>query len=132
MERRELLAFICPLVALPGCVSVPSESGPESESGTTTDDCGWPQFCEGSTIVEVFVSSGFSGEVVLEAECRDEEFEIRPGETKTVTRQVDAEACGIALYVNAREAYSDTIQDYESTTLEVNSNGEVFDETVEL
>lgn len=132
MERRELLGFICPLVALSGCVSDPAESGPGSESRTTTDDCGWPQFCEGSTIVEVFVSSRFSGEVVLEAGCRDEDVEVRPGETKTVTRQVDAEACDIALYVDDREAYADTIQDYESTTLEVNSNGEVFDETVEL
>ena len=69
---------------------------------------------------------------MLEAECRDENVEVRPGETRTITRQVDAETCDVVLYVNDREAYADTIQDYESTTLEVNSKGEVFDETIEL
>lgn len=132
MERRGFLASLAPFIVFPGCVSDASKRSPEGESSTTTDDCGWPQFCKGSTIVEVRVSSRFSGEVVLETECRGESFEIQPGETKTITRQVDAETCDIALSVDNQEAYSDTVQNYESTTLEVNSSGEVYDETIEL
>lgn len=132
MERRAVLAFLGTFIALPGCVSDVSERSPESEPNTTTDECGWPQFCEGSTMVEVIVSSGLSGDVVLEAGCRDEDFEIRPGGTKTIKRQVDAETCDIAIYIDDQEAYKDIIQDYESTTLTVNSSGEVDAETVEL
>lgn len=83
-------------------------------------------------MVNVTVDAGFPGEVLLETGCRDEDFRIQPGETETVARQVDAETCGIALYVDDREAYNDTIHDYESTTLRINSRGEVDDETVEL
>lgn len=131
MERRDLLAFLGPLLVLPGCVSNVTERSPEAER-TTTDECGWPQFCKGSTIVDVMVSTRFSGEVMLEAECRGEDFEIQSGETKTITRQADAETCNVTLSVNNEEAYNATIQDYESTTLEVNSHGEVYKETVEL
>ena len=132
MERRAVLAFLGTFIALPGCVSDVPERSPESEPNTTTDECGWPQFCEGSTMVEVRVNFGFSGDVVLETGCRDEDFEIQPGETKTIKRQVDAETCDVAIYIDGQEAYRDTIQDYESTTLTINASGEVDVETVEL
>jgi predicted component of type VI protein secretion system len=152
MERRAVLATLGSLVALPGCVSDAPDRSTETEPETATDrstettterntetgrettpeECGWPEFCEGSKLVEVTVSSRFSGSVVLEAGCRDEDVEMRPGETKTLERQVDAETCDVALYVDDRKAYADTIQSYESTTLRVDSGGNVHAETVEL
>ncbi|AFK17898.1 hypothetical protein E6P09_03885 [Haloferax mediterranei ATCC 33500] len=132
MNRRKALVSLGSLVFAPGCVSDGSEETTETESDTTTDDCGWPQFCDGSKMVEVTVNTGFSGEVVLKPGCRDEDIEIQPGETKALTRQVDAEECAITLYVDGEEVYHDTIQDYESTTLRVGSSGEVTAETIEL
>lgn len=105
MKRRRALALTALFVS--GCIE--SESGPTSrddpptsasESGTATiaddttetetpspvpsttgDDCDWPVMCEGSTLVEVAVRSGFSGDVVLEVACRKEQYAVRPGET---------------------------------------------------
>lgn len=104
----------------------------EGDPSTTTDDCGWPQFCEGSTMVEVIVSSGFSGDVVLETGCRDEDFDLKPGDTKTIERQVDAETCDVTLYIDGRKEYDATIHDYVSSTLRVDSSGEVDEERKEL
>lgn len=131
MGRRAVIAALGSL-ALSGCVNDASERGNETELDTTTEECGWPAFCEGSKIMEVTVSSSFSGAVVLEAECRDGDFVIRPGESKTTERQADAETCDVVLYVDGREAYNDTVQNYESTTLTIDSSGEVDAETVEL
>lgn len=152
MERRAFLTALSPLVVLPGCVDDgsgrPSETEPpapepnasdsttteptETEPTATTDECGWPQFCEGSTMVEVSVSASFSGDVVLVPGCRDEEVAVQPGETVTVTREVDAEECDVTLYVDDEEVYSRHIPDYESTTLEVDADGAVHEETMVL
>ncbi|KTG28000.1 hypothetical protein AUR66_12640 [Haloferax profundi] len=131
MKRRQVLAVAGSLVAFSGCTGGASTRSPENDVGTT-DECGSYQLCEGSEMLRVFVSSAFSGEVVLDARCRDEEFEIQPGEGKTLRRDVDAETCDVTLYVDGTEAYSDTIQDYESTTLRVNSSGDIDEETVEV
>lgn len=88
--------------------------------------------CKGSTIVGVFVSAQFSGGVVLTAGCRDENFEIQPGETKTLTRQFHGETCEIALSVDSDKAYQANIQDYVLTKIDVVSNGEINVETIEV
>ncbi|KAB1193607.1 hypothetical protein GJR96_09170 [Haloferax sp. MBLA0076] len=131
MKRRRVLAVAGSLVALSGCTSDASTRRSEDDA-ETTDECGPYQLCEGSEMLRVFVSPAFSGAVVLDAGCRDEEFEIRPGEGKTLRREADAETCDVTLYVDGQEAYSDTIQDYESTVLRVESSGEVDEETVEV
>ncbi|MCO8267886.1 hypothetical protein NKF06_15145 [Haloferax sp. AB510] len=147
MQRRRVLASLGSLALLSGCLGNPSISSSETtetttapdsettESGqtaTTTDECGWPQFCEGSKMVEVTVSGGFSGKVVLKPACREGDIELSPGETKTLTRQVDAETCDVTLLVDGEVAYDERIQDYEYVTLRVGSNGEVTVEGVEL
>ncbi|RDZ66098.1 hypothetical protein C5B90_07060 [Haloferax sp. Atlit-12N] len=148
MQRRRVLASLGSLALLSGCLGSPSASSSETttetttapdsettESGqtaTTTDECGWPQFCEGSELVRVRVSGGFSGEVVLKPACREGDIELSPGETETLTRQVDAETCDVKLLVDSEVAYDKRIHDYEFVTLRVGSNGEVTVEGVEL
>ncbi len=83
-------------------------------------------------MVEVAVSGGFSGEVVLKPACREGDVELSPGETETLTREVDAETCDVTLLVDGEVAYDERIQDYEFVTLRVGSDGEVTVETVEL
>ncbi|KAB1187864.1 MULTISPECIES: hypothetical protein [Haloferax] len=124
MKRRRVLASLGSLVALSGCTSGLSEPA--------SDECGEFQLCEGSQMVRVFVSPEFSGEAMLDAECRDKDFELQAGDSKTIRREVDAETCPVALYVDGQRRYRDTIQDYESTTVRVNSSGEVEVETVEV
>ncbi|WP_058826878.1 hypothetical protein [Haloferax sp. Q22] len=129
MQRRRVLASLGSLALLSGCLGSPSESG---QTATTTDECGWPQFCEGSELVRVRVSGGFSGEVVLKPACREGDVELSPGETKTLTRQVDAETCDVELLVDGEVAYDGRIQDYEYVMLRVGSNGKISLQKEEL
>ncbi|WP_459194928.1 hypothetical protein [Halosimplex sp. J119] len=98
---------------------------PTSPAPTATDDCQWPDMCEGSQIVEVDVSSRFSGDVTLEADCRSEAFAVEPGESVLVERKQDAESCRVRLLVDGEEAYSEDIPGYKRVTLTVGSDGEV-------
>ncbi|WP_424007532.1 hypothetical protein [Haloferax denitrificans] len=146
MQRRRVLTSLGSLALLSGCLGNPSESTPETttttatdsettESGrpaTTTDECGWPQFCEGSEMLEVTVNGGFDGEVVLNPACREGETELSPGETETLIRQVDAETCDVKLLVDGEVAYDERIQDYEFVTLRVGPNGEITRRKEEL
>ncbi|QOS10306.1 uncharacterized protein HfgLR_00760 [Haloferax gibbonsii] len=150
MQRRRVLASLGSLALLSGCLGSPSISSSETttetttttapdpettESGqtaTTTDECGWPQFCEGSELVRVRVSGDFSGEVVLKPACREGDIGLSPGETKTLTREVDAETCDVTLLVDGEVAYDERIQDYEYVMLRVGSDGDLTLQNEEL
>ncbi|RDZ43157.1 hypothetical protein C5B91_13585 [Haloferax sp. Atlit-10N] len=152
MQRRGVLASLGSLALLSGCLGGSDESSSETktetktattttanpettESGqaaTTTDECGWPQFCEGSELVRVRVSGGFSGEVVLKPACREDDVELSPGETETLTRQTDAETCDVTLLVDGEVAYDERIQDYEFVMLRVGSDGDLTLQKEEL
>ncbi|ELZ90354.1 hypothetical protein [Haloferax sulfurifontis] len=134
MQRRRVLASLGSLAFLSGCLGGPAESSSETETetATTTDECGWPQFCEGSEMVEVAVNGGFDGEVILKPACREGDVELSPGETVTLTRQVDAETCDVKLLVDGEAAYDERIQDYEYVTLRVGPNGEITRRKEEL
>ncbi|MFC7129863.1 hypothetical protein [Haloferax chudinovii] len=146
MHRRRVLASLGSLAFISGCLGDPTESSTETttettttttttatdsettESGqaaTTADDCGWPQFCEGSELVRVRVSGGFSGEVVLQPACREDDIELSSGETVTLTRQVDAETCDVTLLVDGEVAYDERIRDYEFVMVRVGSDGDL-------
>ncbi len=86
--------------------------------------------CEGTKLVEVIVSNGFSGDVTLQADCREREFSIQPGESVQINRKEDAETCEISLSIDGEQEYSEDVDDYESLTLTVDSKGEVEDERV--
>ncbi len=86
--------------------------------------------CEGTKLAEVVVAHGVSGDVVLQAECRDEEFQIQSGESVLIDREEDAETCGISVSVDGERVFNETIEGHENVTLTVSSDGEVDDEWV--
>lgn len=154
MKRRRALALTALFVS--GCIE--GESGPTSrddpptsasETGTATtaddttetetpspvpsttgDDCEWPVMCEGSTLVEVAVRSGFSGDVVLEVACRKEQYAVQPGETVRIDRETDGETCEVTLSVDDEVVYDESIPNYKRVTLIVKANGDVANESI--
>lgn len=86
--------------------------------------------CEGTALVAVVVATGFSGDVVLQADCRSEEFTILSGKSIRIGRHEDGESCGVSLFVDGEQVFDENIDGYESVTLTVNSNGEVDQERV--
>lgn len=150
MNRRQFLSFSALSISLSGCiegdVGDATENNPQTSTAaetetpriTTTEtetpspegatpEC-WPSMCEGTELVEVVVANDFSGDVVLNAECRAKEFSIPSGESVQIVREEDAETCNISLSINGEQVVSEHIEDYESVTLTVRSNGEVDDE----
>jgi hypothetical protein len=142
VNRRQFLSISAFSISLSGCIegdsggttetetprNTATETGTPSPEGVTPE-C-WPSMCEGTKLVEVVVASGFSGDVILQVECRDKEFSIQPGEPVQIDRKQDAETCGISLSIDGEQVFSENVEDYESVTLTVNSNGEVEDEWI--
>lgn len=150
MNRRRFLSTSALAMSLSGCLGGHFGDGTESPSaasnatetprttatetetpspGATTPEC-WPSLCEGTTLVEVVVAQGFSGDVVLNADCRDEEFSVRPGESVQIDREADAEICDVVLSIDGERAFSDTVEGYEVVTLTVTADGDVDDEWI--
>ncbi|MFW6265634.1 MAG: hypothetical protein ACOC2A_02540 [Halanaeroarchaeum sp.] len=134
MRRRRLLAGLgTGLVALAGCTSRDGDGAtatePEpTESPTRTSD---PSVLgEGSTMLSVLVEVGFSGEVVLEADCREEAYVVEPGEPVELVREEDGESCPVRLLVDGEPAIDRTVEGYEQHEVTVTEDGEVRVETV--
>ena len=101
-----------------------------SPAPTATDDCQWPDMCEGSQIVVIEVNWAFSGDVTLEADCRGEAFAVESGESLLVERERDAESCRIRLFVAGEAAYDEDVPGYKRVTLTVGPDGEVDVEAI--
>ena len=133
MKRRQLLSLLALSTSFAGCIeNNPSDGATETETPYpegVTANC-WPSRCEGSKLVEVVVAHDFSGDVVLQAECRGEAFSIQAGESVQIDREENAETCRINLSINGEQKFSNNIEDYESVTLTVGPNGEVEDRWV--
>jgi hypothetical protein len=144
MNRRQFLSLSIPAlsVSLAGCTQN-SEDGTEteqdnSEDGTetatsspeaTAPGCS-SSMCEGTQIIDVSVSSDFSGTAVLETSCRDEAVSIRSGESVTIVREEDGEECGVTLFIDDQEVYGEYVEGHVSVTVTVGPDGEVDEERV--
>lgn len=128
-----MLSTLVLSISLSGCIeNDPRDTATKTETPSpegVTPAC-WPAMCEGSKLVEVVVAHGFSGDVRLQAECRDEEFAIQSGESVQIDRKENAETCRISVSIDGEKVFSENIEDYESVTLTVSSNGEVEEEWV--
>jgi len=142
MDRRRFLSVSVLSFTLFGCLdknfSGETETGFSRSTVTDTEtlspegatpEC-WPSMCEGTKLAEVIVADCFSGEVNLRAECRDEEFSIRPGESIQIDRKEDAEACGISLSIDGERVSYEEVEGYESVVLTISSDGEIEDERI--
>lgn len=135
MERREVLVSVLSVGVLSGCASDTTESTTPNNTVTeTTPSAGgcFPQFCEGSTIVDVDVDASFSGTVVLKAACRDSSYKLQSGDSVTITRQVDGETCAVRLFVNNQTEFDRKIADYVSMSLRIGPDGGISESIVEL
>lgn len=150
MKRRQLLSVAALSVSLSGCAennrgdateaasptSVAAEPATRTDATTETETpspepatdirgCEWPKMCEGSQLVKVVVRSGYLGDVVLAALCRDETFTVAPGESVRIDREEDGESCYVSLFVGGEQVYARGIPPYKRVTLTVNSDGTV-------
>ncbi len=105
MNRCQFLSASVLPISFAGCIG--SEFGAKTEESLTTPEmrepetpmttatetetqspqdgtsaC-WPSMCQGTTLVEVVVARGFSGDVVLQVDCRGEEFAIQSATRET-------------------------------------------------
>ena len=92
----------------------------------------WPSMCQGTQIIEVRVSSEFSGSAVLETSCRDEAASILPGESVNIVREEDGEECGVTLSIDDEPVYDDRVEGHTSVTVTVGPTGGVDVERVML
>jgi len=105
-----------PIESVTGTETLPAEG--------TTPEC-WPSMCEGTQLVKVDVAHGFLGGPLLQADCRDEGFAILSGESVQIDRETDGETCEITLTIDGEQAFSANIEDSESLTLTVDTNGDI-------
>jgi len=113
-----------------------TETDPETEAETDTPPsegavpgC-WPNMCEGTQIVAVTVSAGFSGPVVLEAGCRGETVSLQGGESARIDREEDGERCPVTLSIDDEQVYHEEVGGYERVTISVDANGDIETEWV--
>lgn len=127
MNRRQFVSTtVLPLV-LAGCAE--QELG--GDAGDTPESC-WPRMCAGTALVKVRVDESVSGDVVLEADCREADRDIEPGETGSVERTEEGESCLVRLSIDDDEAYNESIAGYQRTTVTVTASGDIEIETVVL
>ena len=136
MNRRQFLSLSVSAlsVSLAGCTGGYVEDGTESETPSpegSDSGCG-ESMCKGTQIIEVHVSSDFSGTAVLGVGCRDEDITIQSGDSVQIIREEDGEDCGVTLYLDDEKVYGEYIEGHASITVTVNSNGEVEEEGVML
>ena len=109
--------------------------GADAGTGTTSTETGavpgcWPSMCAGTQLLELDVSANHSGAVTLEADCREGEFRIDPGESQGIDREADGESCQVRLVVGGETAFDEQIGGYERVTLTVADDGDVSEERV--
>lgn len=136
MNRRQFLSRALPAVSitLAGCAQ--GDSNDETETSTPRPDgtapgC-WPSMCEGTQLIEVDISSSFSGSAVLEPSCRSDTLELEAGESVQLRRESDGEECGVTLFIDDEQAYSEYIEGHVSVTVTVESDGAIDEERVML
>jgi hypothetical protein len=117
MNRRRFLTLSAVSLSLTGCME-----GDFGDPEVATPECG-PSMCEGTTLVKVVNAS--SGVVAVQADCRDEGYTLQSRESVEITREEDAESCRIGVFLDEKQVYSEEIEDYESLTLTIRSDGEV-------
>jgi hypothetical protein len=88
--------------------------------------------CEGSVIIAVTVASGYSGEVVVSPECRDGERTVESGETLRITREERAGSCSVEVVVDGESVFDDAILGNEDVLVEVDTDGNVSVQKVEM
>ncbi|MGM0397830.1 MAG: hypothetical protein ACQEQY_02440 [Halobacteriota archaeon] len=140
MQRRHLLAGLgAGLVSLAGCTGREGDDPTTTETPTTTDPeptetptpTSDPSILDvGTLLMSVLVEFGFSGEVVLEADCRDEEYVLEAGDRVELVREEDGESCPVRLLIDGEAAIDRTVQGYEEHAVTVTEDGEVRVETV--
>ena len=92
----------------------------------------WPSMCQETVIIEVRVSSGFSGPALLETSCRDEADSILPGESFHIVRAEDGEECGVTLSIDDERVFDERVEGHASVTVTVGPSGGVDVERVML
>ena len=102
-------------VALSGCL----------DDGRETIDAS-----EADAMLAVTVEEGFTGTVVLEADCRDEPSRLEPGDELRIERDDDDEDCSYDLRVDGKSVRRETLDPTESVKLRVTERGSVAGATV--
>ena len=115
MKRRSFLATLPFAVALSACL----------DGGRETIDVSGEDAMIGVTVEE-----GFSGTVVLEADCRDEASQLEPGDELRIEREYDDEDCSYDLRVDGESARQETVDATESVKLRVTESGSIAGATV--
>lgn len=103
----------------------------QSTGAPTTEDC-WPQRCEGTALVVVEVARSFSGDVVLEADCREEAVPVDSGESGEIERRERGESCSVRVFVDDETVFEKGIASYQQTTVEVSESSDVQTRTVDF
>lgn len=154
MNRRQFVSAAALPLVLSGCLergpggdsgagsesSSNGESTPETDEASETctatetatpEDC-WPRMCAGTAIVNVEVARSFSGDVVLEADCRETDLAVEPGDTVSIERTEEAESCPVRVSVDDDVVFDENIVGYQQTTITVTASGEIEVESVVL
>jgi len=136
MHRRQFLSLSAAALStgVAGCGQ--RESTAETDTPTpppegATPEC-WPAMCEGTQLIEVDVQSGVSGDAVLETNCRGEPIELEAGESVQLVREADGEGCGVTLFLDGEQVYSEYIEGHVSVTVTVEADGTIDEERVLL
>ncbi|MFC7135997.1 hypothetical protein ACFQRB_04375 [Halobaculum litoreum] len=158
MRRRHVLAALsATLLPTAGCVGSPSDTGdggpttvrseadtetsPPAASPTptasptprtTTEACGWPTMCEGSTLLELFLSVDYERAVTLRLGCRSEPVTVDPGRYHEVVREEDGEECAVTVAADGETLYETSVSGSEHVTVRIDETGAVDAETVVL
>lgn len=146
LHRRTIIRALGPLVTVgsAGCTSMDGTTGegatiggtidvesPEgnSDTGDTTRTSSPWTMDNGTSLVSVTVEEEFSGDVVLEADCRAEDVIVSPGTSGRIVRKEHGEDCPIRLLADGDELYFGFVRMDQSIELTVRNNAEV-DETI--
>ena len=150
MNRRQFFSrsFSAILVSLAGCsqrdagekadtdtassADAENEGGSETPSAEGSEPGCWPAMCAGTQLIEVAANAEFSGTAVFEASCRDDSLSIQAGETAELVRTEDAEECGVTLFIDDEQVYSERVEGNASITLTVGRNGDIEEAVVML
>lgn len=140
MHRRRVLAVMGAIVttgSLGGCIGEDTDgqttdSPPDSPSRTpeTTETADPYVMSEGTAIVEVTVESGYEGEVVVDADCRDGQSVLSGGEHVSVERREHGETCGVSLTLDGDTVVERSVPDYESSRVTVTADGELEESAI--
>ncbi|WP_148858994.1 hypothetical protein [Natronococcus pandeyae] len=138
MNRRTLLSIAPLLTGISGCIDRSentdtseenAQSDRDNESTTKEDGYSWQA---GTSLVMVDVNEDFSGEVILEADCRGEKFNIESGDEFGLDRKEDGESCSFRLLLDGEEVYDAGVSGASRYSLLVEKDGEITEDGIEV